>query len=688
MDGVPSDYESPPKPEGIEGDRGDMPPKEGSRSKKEERAAARKAREEAEALKKETQRLLRDAATTDRIGKGYNPEIKPFTGLLAKLQQRTAAIQQAAKERRRPKLNIRTVAGELSEEESELEIVEEEAGAAVVVAEAGAAGEQSDEESELLMFNDEEEVVAVDYDEELDDEDEKRRRRREAKRAKAAAATRPGEDGSGDAGGTEDEVAEEVTTSEQEEEEEEKEEEEEEEEEEEGGEQGGEGQAGDESVARDSDGQAVVTFSRKDRLAAEGEAKRVEVAGVSPLNALAAVMAAAKAQGPAEEVEADAGEVGAGGGVTGKEFLAMEAEMSDDEGHTEDDDSADEDDDGNLAELIDGEAKERKRDGKIRDILNMRLLEEDDRKHLEAVMRGVKTGWQTKLKRRPADDALGGDLGSDAAARRRRAMRMGADDDEGNDALDAAGIQVASGGGADSAADMGFKLRARRMESAQQEIQRDSAPSVLDFRLDEASQKLLNFVKKNVGGGNEASRDVKASSSSAPKKRGPSVTGGDSASLMWLTGSDPSYVGSLSLLQDSQVGFLGAGKSQAKRPRTAVDADHGNSKSFVFARTDTLQGLQKDETQDGRPDEASAPPPSSKSAGTNFSGIVRTLAPVSQSSQGGGPSGSGSKARGGLLGILGANKTKGKGAKGGAAQEGGDRAFGSLFGKGGPMSGA
>lgn len=165
-------------------------------------------------------------------------------------------------------------------------------------------------------------------------------------------------------------------------------------------------------------------------------------------------------------------------GLTGRDLIAMEAEMSDDGGHTDDEDDEEKDEDGNLADLIDfkvrktirrpdrlstllerssqrmrglhalkgakknnmcevAQARERRRDRLAREVMHVRLAEKEDEEHLEAVMRGVKTGWQTRLGRRKAG-ALGGDLGTDAAARRRRAREGESEEEE----LDAGAVRM------------------------------------------------------------------------------------------------------------------------------------------------------------------------------------------------------------------------------------------------------
>ena len=92
------------------------------------------------------------------------------------------------------------------------------------------------------------------------------------------------------------------------------------------------------------------------------------------------------------------------------------------------------------------QARERRWDAMVRDMVHGRLEEEEDQRRLEAVMRGVKTGWRARLLGRRERGLVGDDLGTDADARRRRAARAAAAMERGGDDRDADGADNAGPG--------------------------------------------------------------------------------------------------------------------------------------------------------------------------------------------------------------------------------------------------
>ncbi|GAB4819013.1 hypothetical protein N2152v2_006059 [Parachlorella kessleri] len=175
-------------------------------------------------------------------------------------------------------------------------------------------------------------------------------------------------------------------------------------------------------------------------------------------------------------------------------LLDMEAELSDEEGeHSEDEDDDDVDDQGELADLI-GTAKETGADLRKREQLHRQWAEQRDAKELQQVLRGLKNGF-----RRRRGAGLMDDEDDEVAGRRRRARTEDENDADlalpGDDGVP--WFQDAAGSDED-AEDLDLLKRAQQRhamgESQQQED--PSSPTGGSIPLDEGSQEVLSLLAR------------------------------------------------------------------------------------------------------------------------------------------------------------------------------------------------
>ena len=69
----------------------------------------------------------------DRIGQGFNPEIRPIANFLSRMQERAAAVQEEARKQRRPIVDIQEVMKLVDEDEDDIVVEEGEVRARVLV---------------------------------------------------------------------------------------------------------------------------------------------------------------------------------------------------------------------------------------------------------------------------------------------------------------------------------------------------------------------------------------------------------------------------------------------------------------------------------------------------------------------------------------------------------------------------
>lgn len=250
-------------------------------------------------------------------------------------------------------------------------------------------------------------------------------------------------------------------------------------------------------------------------------------------------------------------------------FFEMEAEMSDDEGHSDDGDDDDANADGMLAELI-GEAREKKKDAARREKLHAKWLQAQDASDMEAVVAAMKSGW-----RRPGrDGSLDGDLGTDRDARRRRAALMGISEEE----LDAADFDIAQ-----------LFPGARRAADGGGSGDEDEAAEEAAAARDAAAQRLLDASQElepeAIMGG--CSQETLGLLSRGPASRPPAQPALQ-RSRLGLFGSE------LTNMTAGGASFLGRSAPGGSKVVRGGSGEHtnGGGRSFVFGgRDDSNSGM-------------------------------------------------------------------------------------------------
>ncbi|CAG9460587.1 unnamed protein product [Pedinophyceae sp. YPF-701] len=604
---------------------------------KQEEAREQKVREQ---VNLDTQRLLREAAANDRLGKGYNPDIpRGFGGLASKLKQARAARAEQARALRtcivaemltgcgdpevdavlNPDLEIADDA-QAAAEEGDAGGAQEAAGddgdggadERVPVADGAAApraakasgpkaarkaaapvltleelrarlggGEQErgggaaeEDEFDGAAFNDEEELVQMEYDEE-----EQEVAVRLDDHDNVAGGASGGQSEREDAGGA---------------------------------------SSDDDDDEDDGDDDAVL----------EAEARNAGDAGDAGADP---VRTFARAFRREREGAAQA----AAGAEVVRRLHEDEAEMSGDEAEHNDEGAEDADLDGNLAELVEtGRVREKKKDAKIRQLLDKQYLAQQDQKELNQVLKGIKQGFRSNRPR--AGFGLleeEEDLGTDAQARRRR----GLGDDVLGGELDAfAGVNF---GGAGAGDDVSAGVLARVQRRAEEKALESAAAGNerYDPLRSSTSKDVLSMINKQTSHPRPFAHFGSASGGGARRAGGGSAPGNVRGRLSVAVAG---YEGSRSLFGDlggSKTSFLGRTIAAPVTSRAAPVGQRAGP--FVFEREASKGGASK-------PGAAASAPAGARAGPSSFAGIGQRLSGASA------PAGAADAPK--LVGILGA----------------------------------
>ncbi|KAK9829129.1 hypothetical protein WJX72_004046 [[Myrmecia] bisecta] len=249
-------------------------------------------------------------------------------------------------------------------------------------------------------------------------------------------------------------------------------------------------------------------------------------------------------------------------------YLEDEAEMSEDEGHSDDGEDEDVDEHGILEGLIGAEA-EKRGDSKRRAALHAQWLEEQDEAQVQQIMDGIKNGFRRR--RGPAgfldDDQSGG---SDWDARRRRALLAGGGDLESDEEQEGDDGDPEATPDDDAEGNDEHELETYHRQRVL-EASQDAAASIA---LDAGSQEVLGLLAHCI-----------APAEPAPPAR--------------PTLPQRSRLGFGRELTNQRTGvasFMGrtSSSSQVAGASARAASQHGNTRSFVFGRDDSNSALNAD----------------------------------------------------------------------------------------------
>lgn len=246
-------------------------------------------------------------------------------------------------------------------------------------------------------------------------------------------------------------------------------------------------------------------------------------------------------------------------------FIDEEAELSDDEGlgiavsDDEDDDNADVDQHGELKDLIDTEGNHQKDDAT--DELHIKWSRQQDAQQLKNILRGLENGFGRRK---------GGLLDDDAGEMNGRQRRIRQDDDDDDMNLDMAWPSLFGTRNVEQQGDgEECEDEAMLMKAAQRKLVESQSDKVFgsSIPLDEDSQHVLEFFSNSGSQPGRATEGLKR------------LRSRDKSSS---AGSDPG---------GSSLSFIGR-QSKVQRQQSTSNMGFHTNKSFVFGRKDSSQSRQ------------------------------------------------------------------------------------------------